>query len=70
MNDFKKNVLQIDSCEMVSLHIKEIMPKILKLLMDELFLSYKLFAIEFLGSTTNDLLVTFIYHKKLDDEWI
>lgn len=70
MNDFKKNVLQIDSCEMVSLHIKEIMPKILKLLMDELVLSYKLFAIEFLGSTTNDLLVTLIYHKKLDDEWI
>ena len=70
MNDFKKNVLQIDSCEMVSLHIKEIMSKILKLLMDELVLSYKLFAIEFLGSTTNDLLVTLIYHKKLDDEWI
>ena len=69
MNDFKKNVLQIDSCEMVSLHIKEIMPKILKLLMDELVLSYKLFAIEFLGSTTNDLLVTLIYHKKLEESW-
>lgn len=70
MNDFRKNILKIDSCEMVSSHIKEIMPKLLKELEKDLVLSFKLFAVEFLGSSTNDMLVTLIYHKKLDVEWI
>ena len=70
MNDFKKNILKIDSCEMVSPHIKELMPKLINQLESELELSYKLFAVEFLGSTTNDMLVTLIYHKKLEESWI
>ena len=69
MNDFNKNILEINSCQIVSPQIQEIMPKLLDLLMSELTLSYKLFAVEFLGSTTNDMLVTLIYHKKLDEEW-
>ena len=69
MNDFNKNILEINSCQIVSPHIQEIMPKLLDLLMSELTLSYKLFAVEFLGSTTNDMLVTLIYHKKLDERW-
>ena len=69
MNDFNKNILKIDSCQIVSPQIQEIMPKLLDLLMSELTLSYKLFAIEFLGSTTKDMLVTLIYHKKLDEQW-
>ena len=69
MNDFNKNILEINSCQIVSSHIQEIMPKLLDLLMSELTLSYKLFAVEFLGSSTNDMLVTLIYHKKLDEEW-
>lgn len=69
MNDFEKNILKIDSCQIVSSQIQEIMPKLLNLLMEDLILSYKLFAVEFLGSTINDMLVTLIYHKKLDEEW-
>ena len=69
MNDFNKNILEINSCQIVSSHIQEIMPKLLKLLMEDLILSYKLFAVEFLDSSTNDMLVTLIYHKKLDEEW-
>ena len=70
MNDFKKNILKIDSCEMVSPHIKELMPKLINQLESELELSYKLFAVEFLGSSTNDMLITLIYHKKLEESWI
>lgn len=70
MNDFKKNILKINSCEMVSHHIKELMPKLLEKLQNDLELSFKLFAVEFLGSSTKDMLVTLIYHKKLEESWI
>ena len=69
MNDFNKNILEINSCQIVSSHIQEIMPKLLNLLMEDLILSYKLFAVEFLDSSTNDMLITLIYHKKLDEQW-
>ena len=70
MNDFKKNILKINSCEMVSFHIKELMPKLIDELQNDLELSFKLFAVEFLGSSTKDMLVTLIYHKKLEASWI
>ncbi|WP_323588894.1 tRNA (uridine(54)-C5)-methyltransferase TrmA [Aliarcobacter butzleri] len=70
MNNFKKNILKINSCEMVSFHIKELMPKLIDELQNDLELSFKLFAVEFLGSSTKDMLVTLIYHKKLEESWI
>lgn len=70
MSDFKKNILKIDSCQMVSLHIANLMPKLIALLSNDLILSFKLFAIEFLGSSTNDMLITLIYHKKPDENWM
>ena len=69
MNDFEKNILQIESCQIVSSHIQEIMPKLLKLINLDDELSHKLFAVEFLDSSTKDLLVTLIYHKKLEESW-
>ena len=39
-------------------------------LQNDLELSFKLFAVEFLGSSTKDMLVTLIYHKKLEESWI
>jgi tRNA (uracil-5-)-methyltransferase len=70
MNDFNKEILQIDSCEIVSEDIKNLMPKLLSELEKSMILSFRLFAIEFLVSSTSDMLVTLIYHKKLEDEWI
>ncbi|MFX4212462.1 tRNA (uridine(54)-C5)-methyltransferase TrmA [Aliarcobacter butzleri] len=70
MNDFKKNILKINSCEMVSHYIKELMPKLIDELQNDLELSFKLFAVEFLGSSTKDMLITLIYHKKLEESWI
>ncbi|MDX4063340.1 tRNA (uridine(54)-C5)-methyltransferase TrmA [Aliarcobacter skirrowii] len=70
MNDFNKEILKIDSCEIVSEDIKNLMPKLLTELEKSMILSFRLFAIEFLVSSTSDMLVTLIYHKKLDDEWI
>ncbi|WP_066162072.1 tRNA (uridine(54)-C5)-methyltransferase TrmA [Aliarcobacter skirrowii] len=70
MNDFNKEILKIDSCEIVSEDIKNLMPKLLSELEKSMILSFRLFAIEFLVSSTSDILVTLIYHKKLEDEWI
>lgn len=70
MNDFNKEILKIDSCEIVSEDIKNLMPKLLSELEKSMILSFRLFAIEFLVSSTSDMLVTLIYHKKLEDEWI
>ena len=70
MNDFNKEILKIDSCEIVNEDIKNLMPKLLTELEKSMILSFRLFAIEFLVSSTSDILVTLIYHKKLEDEWI
>ncbi|PRM94492.1 tRNA (uridine(54)-C5)-methyltransferase TrmA [Aliarcobacter cryaerophilus] len=70
MNDFNKEILKIDSCEIVSEDIKNLMPKLLDELQKSMILSFRLFSIEFLVSSTSDMLVTLIYHKKLEDEWI
>ena len=70
MNSFDKSILKIDSCQIVSSGIQNTMLKLLDLLILDLTLCSKLFSIEFLQSTTNDLLVTLIYHKKLEDDWI
>ena len=68
MNDFNKEILKIDSCEIVNEDIKNLMPKLLDELQKSMILSFRLFAIEFLASSTSDMLVTLIYHKKLEDE--
>ena len=65
----RKGVIRIDSCSIISPIIDTFMP----ILIDEIepikILEQRLFAIEFLSSTTNNLLVTLIYHKKIDQEW-
>ncbi|RBQ30247.1 tRNA (uridine(54)-C5)-methyltransferase TrmA [Aliarcobacter vitoriensis] len=69
MNDFNKEILQVDECQMVSSTISNLMPKILNELQSDMILSFRLFAIEFLSSSTNDILVSLIYHKKLEQDW-
>ena len=69
MTSVDKNVLEINSCQIVSSQIQELMPKLLKEIQKNKTLSFKLFAIEFLNATTEDMLVTLIYHRKLEDDW-
>ena len=69
MSDTKKDILQIDSCSIVSPQIAELMPKLLAELQSDMILSFRLFGIEFLESSTSDMLVTLLYHKKLEKYW-
>jgi len=69
MTSVDKKVLEISSCQIVSLDIADLMPKLLEEIQKNKTLSFKLFAIEFLNSSTNDMLVTLIYHRKLEEDW-
>ena len=69
MNDFDKKPLEIDSCSIVSEDIANLMPKLLEEITKDEILKFKIYSLEFLNSTTNDMLVTLIYHKKLDNLW-
>jgi len=69
MNDINKKILPIDSCSIVSDIISKTMDKIIIELANTNELNFKLFSIEFLSSTIDDIVVTLIYHKKLDEEW-
>jgi len=69
MNDKDKNTLLIEACSIVSQDISKLMPALLERLQEDSDLNYKLFTIEFLNSTTSDMLVTLIYHRKLDENW-
>jgi len=65
----KKGIVRIDACSIVSQTISSIMIDLLAALRANPLLEFKLFAIEFLSSTTGELLVTLIYHKKIDETW-
>jgi tRNA (uracil-5-)-methyltransferase len=65
----KKGVVRIDSCSIVSKAIATVMTPLLEALQKNAILEFKLFAIEFLSSSTGELLITLIYHKKIDQTW-
>jgi tRNA (uracil-5-)-methyltransferase len=69
MNSIEKNILPIDSCSIVSDKIASVMPLLIEEASKEELLHMKFFSVEFLGSLSGDLLITMIYHKKLDESW-
>ena len=69
MNTRDKKTLIVKSCSIVCNDIANLMPRLLKELSGDDDLNYKLFTIEFLSSTTSDMLVTLIYHRALDENW-
>ena len=70
MNDIDKNILPIDKCSIVNHKISDTMQMLLPLLETDKILNHKLFSVEFLSSTTEDILITLIYHRKLEELWI
>jgi len=69
MNDINKKILLINSCSIVTPSISNLMPILLNELSQNKILTFKLFSVEFLSSTTQNILVTLIYHHKLDNQW-
>ncbi len=71
MTNLEKNGVElVNECPKLIDVIQNVQYKLLEAINQSKLLKEKLFSIEFLGTTTNELLVTMIYHKKLEDDWI
>lgn len=64
----KKGVVLVDECPQVNQYIFELMPKLIKQLKEKQ-LDFKLFGADFLSSSDGAIVVSLLYHRKLDDEW-
>ena len=66
----KKGAINIEECPKVIEPIEKRMWKLLeKINASTEVLKNRLFAVEFLATTTDECLITMLYHRKLDDVW-
>lgn len=66
----KRTPIRIDSCPMVSERIETLMFELLEHLKADLTLSRRLFQVDFLCTLSGELLVTLLYHRPLQQDWI
>ncbi len=64
-----KGVVLIDECPQVNIYIGSLMPKLLEAIKKHK-LGFKLFGADFLSSSRGEIVVSLLYHRKLDNEWL
>lgn len=64
-----KKKVRVDSFAIANTAINALMPTLMAKIKANELLKQKLFQVEFLSTLAGDMLVTLIYHKKLDEEW-
>lgn len=64
-----KSRVRIDSFPAASKLINQLMTAILDGVRDNPLLRHKLFQVDYLTTTSNQAIVSLLYHKKLDDTW-
>lgn len=70
MGNLKKNgVVLIDECPKVIEAIERRMWRLLELINASEVLRKKLFGVEFLATTTDECLITMLYHRRLEEGW-
>lgn len=62
----KTGVVFVDECPQVNEHISKLMPSLLKMLKG---IDFKLFGVDFLSSSSGEIVVSLLYHRKLDAKW-
>ena len=65
----QKSVIRIDTFPIADQSINELMPRLLAELKATPILSQRIFEADFLATLSGEILVTLIYHRKLDEEW-
>jgi tRNA (uracil-5-)-methyltransferase len=63
-----KGVVLIEECPQVNEHIESMMPRLLQKI-KEYDIGFKLFGADFLSSQSGELVVSLIYHRRLDEQW-
>ncbi len=63
-----KDVVLVDDCPQVNEYIHALMPKLLRAIKDE-EIDFKLFGADFLSSSSGEIVVSLIYHCRLDAVW-
>jgi tRNA (uracil-5-)-methyltransferase len=62
-----RGVIPIDECKIVDIAIYEVMEPLLREIEKSDNLRFKLYEIDFLSNSKGELIVTLIYHKKVDE---
>lgn len=61
--------IRVDAFPIASEAITRLMPRLIAALKNAPALRRRLFQVEFLSTQSGDMLVTLVYHRKLDDAW-
>lgn len=64
-----KDPIPIDNFPIASVAIQSLMGELIQSLRSSTLLRHRLFQVEFLSTLSGDMLVTLVYHRKLDDAW-
>lgn len=65
-----RNKIRIDHFPVGNRQINHLMDELRKAFLQDPVLRFKLYQVEFLTTTQDQALVSMIYHRKLDDEWL
>ena len=61
--------IRVDQFPAASQLINQLMPKMIAAIRDNRILRHKLFQIDYLSTMSNQIVISLLYHRKLDDEW-
>jgi len=61
--------IRVDQFPAASQLINQLMPKMITAIRDNRTLRHKLFQIDYLSTLSNQIVISLLYHRKLDDEW-
>lgn len=61
--------IRVDSFPAASELINRLMPRLINRLRDQHVLRFKLFQIDYLSTVSGQMVVSMLYHRKLDEEW-
>ena len=67
-NATKDGVVFVEECPQVNEHIAALMPKLLKSI-QKFEIGFKLFGVDFLSSSSGEIVISMLYHRRLDDAW-
>ena len=65
----KRGAVNIEECPKVIEPIEKRLNSLINAINSSNILKNRLFTVEFLATTTNEVLITMIYHKRLDEVW-